>query len=56
MLRKAVLVDADYRSRIEREVIRLMEGDALRSTVDIHTFHRTITLHNAFAGSVIRIA
>ena len=55
MLRKAILVDADYRSRIKREVVRLVEGDALRSTVDVHTLHRSVTLHDAFASSIVSI-
>lgn len=32
-----------------------MERDALWCTVDIHTFHRTVTLHNAFASSIVSI-
>ena len=55
MLRKAILIDADYRSRVEREVIRLVEGNTLRSTIDIHTLHCTITLHDTFASSVVSI-
>ena len=55
MLRKAILVDADYRSRVEREVIRLVEGNTLWCTIDIHTLHRSVTLHDAFAGSVVSI-
>ena len=55
MLRKAVLVDADYRSRIKREVVRLVESDSLWRTIDIHTLHRTVTLHNAFASSVVSV-
>ena len=55
MLCEAVLVDADYRSRVEREVIRLVEGNTLRSTIDIHTLHCAITLHDAFASSVVSI-
>ena len=34
MLRKAILVDADYRSRVEREVIRLVERYSLWCTID----------------------
>ena len=34
MLCEAVLIDADYRSRVEREVIRLVERDSLRRSVD----------------------
>ena len=45
MLCEAVLVDREDTCRIKREVVRLVEGDALRSTVDVHTLHRTVTLH-----------
>ena len=55
MLCEAVLVDREDTCRIKREVVRLVEGDALRSTVDVHTLHRTVTLHDAFAGSVVSI-
>ena len=55
MLCEAVLVDADYRSRVEREVIRLVERDSLWCTIDIHTLHRTVTLHDTFTGSVISV-
>ena len=55
MLCEAVLVDADYRSRVEREVIRLVERDSLRRTIDIHTFHRTVTLHDTLTGSVVSV-
>ena len=55
MLCKAILVNADYRSRVEREVIRLVERDSLWCTIDIHTLHRTVTLHDAFTGSVVSV-
>ena len=57
MLRKAILVDADCRSRVEREVIRLVERDTLRCTIDIHTLHRTVALHDTLADifMIIRI-
>lgn len=55
MLCEAVLVDADYRSRVEREVIRLVERDSLWCTIDIHTLHRTVTLHDTFTGSVVSV-
>ena len=32
-----------------------MEGDSLRSAIDIHTLHRTITLHDTFASSVVSV-
>ena len=56
MLCDAVLVDADYRSRVEREVVRFVERDALWCTIDIPTLHRTVTLHDAFASSIISIS
>jgi len=34
MLCEAILVDADYRSRVERKVICFMEGDTLWRTID----------------------
>ena len=40
---------------VEREVIRLVERDALWCTIDVHTLHRTVTLHDAFTGSVVSI-
>ncbi len=55
MFCEAVLVDDDYRSRVEREVVRLMECNTLRCTIDIHTFHRTVTLHDAFTGGVVSV-
>ena len=55
MFCEAVLVDADYRSRVEREVIRLVERDSLRRTIDIHTFHRSVALHDTLTGSVVSI-
>lgn len=55
MLCEAVLVDREDTCRIKREVVRLVEGDALRSTVDVHTLHRTVTLHNAFTSSIISV-
>ena len=55
MLRKAILVNADYRSRIKHEVICFMEGDTLWCTIDIHTLHRTITLHDTFASSIVSV-
>ena len=41
---------------VEREVIRLVERDSLRRTIDIHTLHRTVTLHDAFTSSIVGIA
>ena len=32
-----------------------MEGDSLRSAIDIHTLHRTVTLHDTFTGSVVSV-
>lgn len=55
MLGEAILVDAYYRSRIERKIVRLMEGDALGCTIDIHSLHRSKTLYDAFAGSVVGV-
>ena len=53
MLRKAILVDADYRNRVEREVVRFVEGDTLWRTIDIHTLHRSVTLHNPYFRNTI---
>ena len=35
--------------------VDICQGDALWCTIDIHTLHRTITLHDTFAGSVVSI-
>ena len=32
-----------------------LEGDSLRSAIDIHTLHRTVTLHDTFTGSVVSV-
>ena len=32
-----------------------MERDALWCTVDIHTFHRSVTLHDALTSSIISV-
>ena len=55
MLRKAILVDADYRSRVEREVVRLVESNTLWCTIDIYTLHRSVALHDTFTGSVVSV-
>ena len=55
MLRKAILVDADYRSRVEREVIRLVEGNTLWCTIDIHTLHRSVALHDTLTNSIVSV-
>ena len=56
MLCKAILVDREDTCRIKCEVVRLMKGDSLWCTVDIHTLHRTVTLHNTFASSIVSIS
>ena len=55
MLCEAILVDREDTCWIKREVVRLMEGNTLWCTIDIHTLHRSVTLHDAFAGSVVSI-
>ena len=55
MLCEAVLVDREDTCRIKREVIRFMERDTLWCTIDIHTLHRTVTLHDAFTGSIVSV-
>ena len=35
--------------------VDICQCDALWCTIDIHTLHRTVTLHDAFAGSVVSI-
>ena len=55
MIRESILVDREDTCRIKREVICLMKGNTLRCTIDIHTLHRTVTLHDTFAGSVVSI-
>ena len=56
MLGKAILIDADNRCRIQGVVTVLMEGNSLRCAVDIHAFHRSMTLDNPFAAGVVGIA
>ena len=55
MLRKAILVDREDTCWVEREVVRFVERDTLRCTIDIHTLHRTVTLHNAFTSSIVSV-
>ena len=55
MLCEAVLVDREDTCRIKREVVRLVESNTLWCTVDIHTFHRSVALHDTFTGSVVSV-
>ncbi len=55
MLCKAILVYREDTCRIKREVVRLVESNTLWRAVDIHTFHRSVTLHDAFTSSVVSI-
>ena len=55
MLCKAILVYREDTCWIKCEVVRLMERDALWCTVDIHTFHRSVALHDTFTGSVVSV-
>ena len=56
MLGKAVLCHSDYRSRINRVILRFVESDSLWRTIDIHTLHRAVTLHDALTTCVIGVA
>lgn len=56
MLRKAVLVNREDTCRIKREVICLMERDTLWRTIDVHTLHCAITLHDTFTSSIVSIS
>ena len=55
MLCKAILIYREDTCRIKREVVGFVERDTLRCTIDIHTFHCSIALHNTFASSVVSI-
>ena len=55
MLCEAVLVDREDTCWIKREVVRLMEGNTLWCTIDIHTLHRSVTLHDTFASSIVSV-
>ena len=55
MLCESVLIDREDTCWVEREVVRLVEGDALRCTIDIHTFHRSVTLHDTLTGGVVSV-
>ena len=35
--------------------VDICQGYSLRCTIDIHTLHRTVTLHNAFTSSIISV-
>ena len=56
MLCKTILVDREDACRIKCEVIRLVESNTLRCTIDIHTLHRTVTLHDTLTSSIVGIA
>ena len=36
--------------------VGICQGDALWCTIDIHTLHRSVTLHDTFASSVVSIS
>ena len=35
--------------------VDICQGYSLRCTIDINTLHRTVTLHDSFAGSVVSV-
>ena len=35
--------------------VDICQGYSLQCTIDIHTLHRTVTLHDTFAGSVVSV-
>ena len=56
MLCKAILIDREDTCRIKRKVVRLVECDTLWRTIDIHTFHRSVALHDTLTGSVVSVS
>ena len=55
MFRKAILVYREDTCRIKRKVVRLVECDTLWRTIDIHTFHRSVALHDTLTGSIVSV-
>lgn len=56
MLGKAVLCHSDYRSRIDGLILRFVERDSLRSTIDIYPFQIAVALDDTLAGGIVGVS
>ena len=56
VLGEAMAIDGYDTCRIKRELVSLVERDALRSTVDIHALHASVTLYDTLTTSVVGVA
>ena len=55
VLGEAVLRDSDDRSGIKGVILRLMEGDSLRSTIDIYALQITVALDDSLACGIVAL-
>ena len=55
VLGEAVLRDSDDRSGINGVILRLMEGDSLRSAIDIYTLQITVALDDSLACGIVAL-
>ena len=55
VLGEAVLRDCDDRSGINGVILRLMEGNSLRSTIDIYTLQITVALDDSLACGIVAL-
>ena len=55
VLGEAVLRDSDDRSGINGVILRLMEGDSLRSTIDIYALQITVALDDSLACGIVAL-
>ena len=55
VLGEAVLRDSDDRSGINGVILRLMEGDSLRSAIDIYALQITVALDDSLACGIVAL-
>ena len=55
MLGEAVLRDSNERSGINGVILCLMEGDSLRSTIDIYALQITVALDDSLACGIVAL-
>ena len=55
VLGEAVLRNSDDRSGINGVILRLMEGDSLRSAIDIYTLQITVALDDSLACGIVAL-
>ena len=55
VLGEAVLRDSDDRSGINGVILRLLEGDSLRSTIDIYALQITVSLDDSLACGIVAL-